>query len=230
MASSSPRQLDLAGRMGQHGQAILFAPAHHPHMQQGTAGHFARRRPQVQAGHHLAHRTRGHDPAAGEQHHGGREAGHLLQRMAHEQDRDAGLVAEPVEIGEDLGLAGLVQGGQRLVQQQQARAGQQRPADRHALPLAAREHAGPPLQQRADAQQARPPRRGCRAAAVAGEPAAVEQVATHGEVREQPGVLEDIADAPPMAGHVDPVRGVEQRLAIEDDPAARRAGAGRRSR
>ena len=96
-------------------------------------------------------------------------------------------------------------------------------ADRHPLALAARQHPGPSLQQRADSKQihdlveitAPPP--------VAGEPAAVEQVTAHGQMREQPGVLEDIADAPPMAGHVDPLRGVEQRLAIEDDPTARRA-------
>ena len=40
---------------------------------------------------------------------------------------------------------------------------------------------------------------------------------------EQPGVLEDVADAPAVARDVDAARGVEQRLAVEDDAAARRA-------
>ena len=83
----------------------------------------------------------------------GRQPGDLVQRVADEQDRDAGLTAQALEIGQDLALAGLVERGQRLVEQEQARAGEQRPADRHALPLAARERAGPALEQGPDAKQ-----------------------------------------------------------------------------
>ena len=39
-------------------------------------------------------------------------------------------------------------------------------------------------------------------------------------MREQPRVLEDVADPPPMARHVDAAPGVEQRLAVEHDAAA----------
>jgi hypothetical protein len=46
-----------------------------------------------------------------------------------------------------------VERGQRLVHQQQARAGRQRAGDRDALALAAGERVGPALQQVADAQQ-----------------------------------------------------------------------------
>ena len=49
---------------------------------------------------------------------------------------NAGIVTQPFEIGQNLGLAGLVECGERLIHQEQARCGEQRTADRDALPLA----------------------------------------------------------------------------------------------
>ena len=64
-----------------------------------------------------------------------------------------GFVAQPHEIGQDLALARGIERGQRLVEQQQARAHQQRAADRDALALAAGELAGPAVEQVADVEQ-----------------------------------------------------------------------------
>ncbi len=71
---------------------------------------------------------------------------HLSDRMADIDDRDLRLVAQPLDIGQDLSLAGFIQRSQRLVHQQQFRAGKQRPADRHALLLAAGKLCRPPVE------------------------------------------------------------------------------------
>ncbi|MNL88004.1 hypothetical protein D3C87_2174620 [compost metagenome] len=51
-------------------------------------------------------------------------------------DRDPRLVPQPLDIGQDFGLARLVQRRQRLVHQQQARLGEQGASDGDALFLA----------------------------------------------------------------------------------------------
>ena len=63
--------------------------------------------------------------------------------------------------------------------------------------------ARPAVEQVADAQQLDDLVEAAAPRAAAGEPAAVEQVAAHGQMREQPGILEDVADAPAMARDVD---------------------------
>ena len=93
------------------------------------------------------------DAALGEHDDVGGEPRHLGDRVADIDDRDADLVAQPLDVGQDLGLARLVERGERLVHQQEARAGEQRPADRDALLLAAGESARPAVEQRADAEQ-----------------------------------------------------------------------------
>ena len=66
-----------------------------------------------------------------------RQPVHLRQVVRHIQDRQAREVAQPFQEGQYLGLARPVQCRQRLVHQQQARAGQQGAAERHPLPFAA---------------------------------------------------------------------------------------------
>src|SRR5689334_20858449 len=55
---------------------------------------------------------------------------------------------------------------------------------------------------------------------VAADPAAIVQVSFHREVRKQPAVLEDIADAPPPGGHVDTVGAVKKDIVTENNAAA----------
>ncbi len=91
-------------------------------------------------------------------------------------------------------------------------------ADRHPLRLAAGKIARAPAQQRPDAQQID---HRVEAEAHRGIPPMppIAQVAAHIQVRKQPGVLEYIANAAAMGGHVDPVRAVEQHPAIHFDMA-----------
>ena len=51
------------------------------------------------------------------------------------------------------------------------------------------------------------------------EPAAVEQVLPHGQVREQAPVLEDVAHTPLVDWHEDALLGVDHRDAVHDDAA-----------
>ena len=51
------------------------------------------------------------------------------------------------------------------------------------------------------------------------EPAAVEQVLPHGEMREQAPVLEHVADAPLVHRHEDAALGVDHRDVVHDDAA-----------
>ena len=76
--------------------------------------------------------------------------------------------------------------------------GEQRPADGDALLLAARQPARPALEQAADAEQVDHPLEVVAALARRREPAAVEQVLPHGQVREQPPLLEHVADPAPV--------------------------------
>ena len=83
----------------------------------------------------------------------GRDAPQLAGLVADIDHRDARLVAQPFEIGQDFALARGIERGERLVEQEEARAHQQRAADRDALALAARELARPAVEQMADVEQ-----------------------------------------------------------------------------
>ena len=88
---------------------------------------------------------------------------------------------------------------------------EQRAADGDALLLAARQPARPAARAGRRCRAARPPCRGVVARERRGrEPAAVEQVLPHGQVREQPPVLEHVADAALCGGHEHAAAGVDQ--------------------
>ena len=88
--------------------------------------------------------------------------------------------------------------------------------------LAARERGGAALEQRAEAEHRDDPvdfglrRAGPR------EPAAVEQVLAHREMREEPALLEDVAQPPAMGGQGDACLGVEEDAALDGDAARMR--------
>ena len=117
-------------------------------------------------------------------------------------------------------LRAVVERGERLVEQQQARPHQQRAADRDALAFAARQLAGPALEQMADVEQLDHMRERRRIGRVAAHPAAVVEIVLHAEMRKQPAFLEHIADAAAPGRHVDARRVVEQHLVVEHDAAA----------
>jgi len=82
-----------------------------------------------------------------------RDAPHLVGMMADVNHRHAGVVAQSFEIGENLLLAGGIERGKRLVEQQQARPHQQGAANGDALALAAGEFAGTPRQEGCEIEQ-----------------------------------------------------------------------------
>jgi hypothetical protein len=65
------------------------------------------------------------------------QPGDLVRRMADVDQRDVEFLAQAFQPGQEFLLAGMVERGQRLVHQQQARLREERPGDRHALLLAA---------------------------------------------------------------------------------------------
>jgi hypothetical protein len=73
--------------------------------------------------------------------------------MADVDQRDVQLVAQALQPGQEFLLAGMVERGQRLVHQQQARRREQGAGDRHALLLAAGKPVGQAVEQRAEAEQ-----------------------------------------------------------------------------
>ena len=142
----------------------------------------------------------------------GREPGHLGDGMADVDDGDAGLIAQPFDVGQDLRLARFIERGQRLVHQQQARIGEQGPANGDALLLAAGEPAWTPLEEGTDAEQVHHPFEIVASLGPGREPAAVEEVLPHREMRKQTALLEDVADPAAMARHEHAAGGVDQDL------------------
>ncbi len=144
-------------------------------------------------------------------------------RMADIDDGDFHLIAQPLDIGEDFRLARLVKRSQRLVHQNEPGACRQRPSDGDALPLSAGERRRPAVEQMADAQQVDDPLQIGVAVVRRCKPAAISKILADGQMRKQPRVLEDIADAALVPGDGDPGGGVDQHLAADGDAAARRA-------
>ncbi len=180
------------------------------------AGVAARGERQVGARRERLDRAGGDDAPLVEQHKRIRQRVHLLQRVGDVEDRHARRVAQPREEGQHLRAARRIEGGERLVHQQQARAGQQRAPECHALALAAGQPRGAAGEECREAEQrhhlleARPlhARLGHRARRAA---QAVAQVGLHAEMREQPAVLEHHGAAAALGRHEDAARGVEHR-------------------
>ena len=106
------------------------------------------------------------------------------------------------------------------VHQQQARPGEQRPAERDALLLAAGEAVRPALGQSIQTQQLDDlfeARAGVSVAPAAGALGAIEQIAPHREVREQTAFLKHVAEPALLRRQVDAGGAVEQRRAVDRD-------------
>ncbi len=92
---------------------------------------------QVHAGGEFGQRAAGGDAAAIDEHERVGERQNLVQRVAGIDDGYAQGGADACEVGQDFGAPWLVEGGKRLVHEQQARLAEQGTADGHALALAA---------------------------------------------------------------------------------------------
>ncbi|MNZ84545.1 hypothetical protein D3C78_1033070 [compost metagenome] len=170
---------------------------------------------QVEAGEGFLQAALGDHPALVEQHHVVGQARHLVGGVADVEHRDVQLVVQTLEVGQDLLLALEIERRQRLVHQQQARAGEQRAGDADALALAAGQALGHALEQVADAEQLEhalplhPPRRLV-------DPAhAVFQIAPHVQVGKQAGFLEHVAERAPVRRHEHAAGAVLPQLAVD---------------
>ena len=103
--------------------------------------------------HDLGHRAAGAYLPGLQQHQRVSQPRHLVHGVGDIQHGDLQAVAQGFQPGQYVLLAGAVQRGQRLVQQQHARLARQRPRNRHPLALAAGERVHPPFQQVPNTQQ-----------------------------------------------------------------------------
>ena len=110
------------------------------------------------------------------------------------------LVAQPLDVGEDLALARHIERRERLVHQQDARLGEQRAPDRDALSLAAGQRCRPAAQQRVEPEQRDDPRRLDERGRPAGTAAVRTSGSLHVEMRKKQRILEHVANARASGG------------------------------
>src|SRR5262249_3377308 len=89
----------------------------------------------------------------GQKHHGGGEPGNLRNGMADVDYWNLAAVAQALDIGQDLDLADLVEGGQRLVPEPHPRVGQPGAGGGTTLRFPAPKAARATLEKRLDAEQ-----------------------------------------------------------------------------
>ncbi len=117
-------------------------------------------------------------------------------------------LAEELEVGQGVLFAALIEGRERLVEQQQTGLREQGAAQRHPLPLAAGQRGGCAFEQGFEIQpahhllEAQPPLRERHA------PITVFQIAAHPQMGKQPAVLKHHAHPTLMRCDEDPARGI----------------------
>ena len=147
--------------------------------------------------------------------------------MGDVEHRDACFLLDPLEERQDLLLQALVERGQRLVEQQQARRVQQRASEGDALTLAAGQQGRTPVQQWHDLQQFGDGLQLQMPCLRRNAVEAVQQVAADRQVREQLPVLEDQAEVPFPGRHEASDRRVDQQIVVRPDAFRCRASTSR---
>src|ERR1700682_4489101 len=135
--------------------------------------------------------------------------------MAYVHDGNAELIAQPLDIVEDLGPARYIQRSQRFIHEQNARLGEQGAADRHPLLFSTRQSLGLPAQQRAQAEELDDPRRFYEAFVRGAQALPIEQIRFHVQVRKEQCILKDIANPALFRRQVDALYGIEQEQIID---------------
>src|SRR5438128_1498559 len=97
-----------------------------------------------------------HSPGIDQDHRCG-EAPKLAGVVADIDHRNARIVAQSLQVRQNLALPGLIERSKGLIEKEKARAHQERPADGDALALAARELTRPPIEQVADIEKSDDP-------------------------------------------------------------------------
>ena len=148
------------------------------------------------------------------------ESRHFIRGVTHIQDGHFQLIVQSRQIGQDFLFAVVIERGQRLVHEQNARIDGQRPRHADAAAFAAGEAVRLAVEQFADAQKLNglieaglQVASGLRCDALH----AVAQIGQDGKVREEAGLLKDVADRALVRG--EPVLIVLPGFALDHEPA-----------
>ena len=145
---------------------------------------------------------------------------YLFKRMADVEDREWRFVTQPFEVGKDIVLSWRIQRSERLIQQQNVRAGEERAAERDTAFLAARQAIRFASKQRSDPKQIDDTGDVRFRCPVLRTPPPEAQVSIHRHMRKETGVLEHISDPPLLCGQGYAAGAVEQASTIEEDATA----------
>ncbi|OQB94160.1 MAG: hypothetical protein BWX86_01544 [Verrucomicrobia bacterium ADurb.Bin122] len=143
--------------------------------------------------------------------------------VTHQNHRDSQLVADAAQVRDDRGFAGGVEGGERLVEQQQAGRGDEGACECHALPLAAGERLHGPSEQGRDAEQTADVRTAGGTALTGGASLGKAQVALDAEMGKQGAVLRHKSDLARLGWQTVPGGSVGEALCAEANPACERS-------
>ena len=152
----------------------------------------ALRQRQIKPGQNFTDRPAGQSLAFTQEHDVVCQTRDFILRVADIQHRYIQLGMQTLKVGQDLGLALAVECSERLVHQQQFRAGQQGAGNTDPLTLATRQVIGGTFQQMSDAEQVSRVGQFYPACLARDTAQAEFKVGAHREVREQAGLLKDI--------------------------------------
>ncbi len=202
----------------QTGQPAFFVLGFPRGRQHRPGVHPAGDRLKIEMGRHFLHRP--HRPGASvrQKHQRVRQIQNFVHGMADVENGNVQLPGQPGDEGHNLRLAGGVQGGQRLVHEQQVRAGQQGAADGDPLLFPAGKAGRMTFQQMADAQQIHHPVEADPPLPTPHPLPAVLQIGPNGEVGKQPPVLENVAEPALLRRQVHARRSVENHPVADHDP------------
>src|SRR5204862_974886 len=141
-----------------------------------------------------------------------RERRGVLEVVGDDERRPVGLAKQSLQLAPDLATRVRVEGGERLVEQQDGGVGRQSTCEGHPLALAARELARLRVREGGEAEALEQP--------VLAPPPELDVLA-HRQVREEGVVLEDEADRTLLRRQVDAAHRVEPGVPVDRDRAAR---------
>ena len=165
-------------------------------------------------GEHLGRFADSRYPSVFDDHDCGGKTRDLGRRMTDIEYRQADLIAQPLEIGQDLRLSRLIERGQGFVHQQEPWLRQDRPPERDPALLAARESGGSAIEKRFNPEEFDDPIE-LTLIHLTSEPGAIGQVRAHAHMRKQPRFLEHVTDSPLVWRQGDAVAGVRHDHTIE---------------
>ena len=175
---------------------------------------------------HVGRRPLAHDLARLQHHDLAGKPRDLLNGMADVDDGDAELVAQGLDQRQDFQATRCVERSKRLVHQQQAWRGKQRPPQGNALLFAAAQRRWMPIEQVTDTERLDHRSFGDPSLVQRRKQPTIAKIAPDGEVRKQPRLLKHHADTAAMGRHVASLSIGQDRSVDEDSAGAKPRQAG----